>query len=61
MSFGGKYINGVVIGNRLANEVKIRSEVVTLTTNLKLNAKFVKNTFAKIKNFFAPSYQVALA
>lgn len=52
---------GVVNGNRLAVEVKIRSEVVTLATKLKLNANFVKNTFAKIKNFFAPSYQVALA
>ena len=61
MSFGGNYINGVVIGNRLASKVKVRSEVVTLTTKLKLNANFVKNTFAKIKNFFAPSYQVALA
>ncbi len=45
----------------MASKVKVRSEVVTLTTKLKLNANFVKNTFAKIKNFFAPSYQVALA
>lgn len=32
-----------------------------LTLKLNLNAKFVKNTIAKIKNFFAPSDQLALA
>ena len=32
-----------------------------LTLKLNLNANFVKNTIAKIKNFFAPSNQLALA
>ena len=36
-------------------EGQICSELITLTIKLKINANFIKNTFAKVKNFFAPA------
>ena len=36
-------------------EGQICSELITLTIKLNINANFVKNIFAKVKNFFAPA------
>ena len=36
-------------------EGQICSELITLTIKLNINANFIKNIFAKVKNFFAPA------